>query len=164
MITLAHHELKDMMRLPLPTKTRQKRLEFRPSEQDIIHVYTQINQYVFDNELKMPKFRIGPRCRKYWGMCLGNNDIYDTGSFCEIKLMDKWFCAQWTVTILAHEMAHQHQWDIESVYRNNKGMDSIMSHGPSFFRFRDKLALYSMPLRTAHSQRKWFKYQDLTKC
>jgi hypothetical protein len=39
-----------------------------------------------------------------------------------------------------------------------------MSHGPTFFRFRDKLEKYGISLKTAHSQRKWFKHQDLFKC
>jgi hypothetical protein len=38
-----------------------------------------------------------------------------------------------------------------------------MSHGPSFFTFRDELSAVNIPLKTAHSQRKWFKYQDLFK-
>jgi hypothetical protein len=78
--------------------------------------------------------------------------------------MDKWFCAQWAVTVIAHEMVHQHQWDIEGPKRWRKGKDFLMSHGPTFFRFRDKLEKYGISLKTAHSQRKWFKHQDLFRC
>lgn len=152
------------MNLPLPTISEQKRLSFRPTLKDAKHVYHQLNEYVFDNELNLPNIDIAPRCRKYWGMCYGDNNLYKTGSYCQIRLMDKWYCPQWFVAVLAHEMVHQHQWDIESVNREYYGLPSLMSHGPTFFRFRDKLEHHDIPLKTAHSQRKWFKHQDLFKC
>ena len=164
MIQLAHHDLKDMMRLPLPTRYQQKRLAFRPTEFDIMHTYMQLNHRIFDNELNMPYFLIKPRCRKYWGMCVGEYQQFDTGSYCEIQLMDKWFCAQWAVTTLAHEMVHQYQWDVDRIERKNIGKDGLMSHGPSFFKFRDRLSKYNISLKSAHSMRRWFKHQDLFKC
>jgi len=39
-----------------------------------------------------------------------------------------------------------------------------MSHGPSFFNFRDLLLEHDIPLKTAHSQRRWYIHQDLFKC
>jgi hypothetical protein len=164
MIQLSNYSLEDMMNLPLPSIPEQKKLNFRPSYRDVVHVYNQVNEHVFDNELNMPRLLIAPRCRQYWGMCLGDDELHNTGSFCEIRLMDKWFCAQWAVTVIAHEMVHQHQWDIEGPKRWRKGKDFLMSHGPTFFRFRDKLENYGISLKTAHSQRKWFKHQDLFKC
>ena len=153
-----------MMNLSLPSKYEQKRLIFRPSMADAIHVYDQINVCVFDSELIRPKLHIAPRCRKYWGMCYGEIHKYKTGSHCEIRLMDKWYCTQWFVTIIAHEMVHQHQWDIDGPKREDLGKAAIMSHGPTFFRFKEKLAEYDIPLKTAHSQRRWFKYQNLFNC
>ena len=89
MIQLAHHDLKDMMRLPLPTRYQQKRLEFRPTEFDIMHTYMQLNHRIFDNELNMPYFLIKPRCRKYWGMCYGSYDSPSRNrSSCKIRLME----------------------------------------------------------------------------
>ena len=77
--------------------------------------------------------------------------------------MDKWFSPQWLVTILAHEMSHQYQWDILGKQRLAEGKEKIMSHGPSFFVFKDNLAKYDIPLKTSHSQGKWFKYQSMSK-
>ena len=97
-------------------------------------------------------------------MCSGAvRKYYSTGSYCEIEMMDKWFCPQWMVTTLAHEMCHQYQWDIVGPERDEQGYKPIMSHGPTFFQFRDDLNNHYIPLKTAHSQRRWFKHQDLYK-
>lgn len=75
--------------------------------------------------------------------------------------MDKWYCRQWLITTLAHEMCHQYQWDIIGEQRISGGKDRLMSHGPSFFIFRDKLKDQGISLKTAHRSRKWFRYQNL---
>ena len=75
--------------------------------------------------------------------------------------MDKWYCKQWLVTTLAHEMCHQYQWEIIGAERISMGKDPIMSHGPSFFLFRERLKEHGISLKTSHSKRKWFKYQNL---
>lgn len=155
--------LPEIMSLPLPSMTEQKRLHFRPSARQIHHVYELLNYHVFNEKLKKPHIMIAPRRQKYWGMCIGNLDIQKTGSFCTIELMDKWISVQWMVATIAHEMVHQYQWDIMGPKRFNEGKDFLMSHGPSFFTFREKLEHYMIPLKTAHSQRKWYKHQDLFK-
>ena len=164
MSSLEHYSLEDIMHLPLPSITCQKRLLYKPAIQDILHVYTQLNECVFDNELTVPEISMKPYRQKYWGMCIGEHDLQNTGTWCKFDLMDKFFCPQWVVTIVAHEMAHQYQWDIEGPERKSLGKESIMSHGPSFFKFREKLKRHQIPLKTAHSMRKWFKYQDMFKC
>jgi hypothetical protein len=78
--------------------------------------------------------------------------------------MDKWYCKQWLITVLAHEMCHQYQWDIQGMERLKRGKQPLMSHGPSFFVFRDKLKKHGISLKGAHSKRKWFWYQNLFKC
>ena len=163
MFKLSEYSLPDIMDLPLPSISNQKRLLFRPTLNDARHVYMLLNEKVFYSELHMPDIYIMPRRRKYWGMCLGDILPYETGSLCEIELMDKWFCPQWFVTVIAHEMAHQHQWDVEGPKRYRKGKAFLMSHGPTFFRFRDRMKRYGIPLKTSHSMRKWFKHQDLFK-
>lgn len=158
-------DLVDIMRLPLPTITDQRKLVYRPSAREVVHVYELLNHYVFDNSLTRPRIEIIPRCRKYWGMCMGErSSVLSKGSFCKIRMMDKWYCPQWMVTTLAHEMAHQYQWDIEGPEREYNGKNWIMSHGPSFFQFRNRLAEHYIPLKTAHSTRCWFKHQDMFKC
>ncbi len=155
--------LSELMDLPLPTISEQKRLLFRPSRHFVHHVYELINYEVFDSELYKPRLEIQSHCQKYWGMCMG--DIYrdSTGSHCTIRMMDKYFCPQWFVTTLAHEMVHQYQWDILGPEREKNGKDWLMSHGPSFFQFRNNLEWHGISLKTAHSQRRWFKHQNLFK-
>lgn len=153
--------LQELMVLPLPTRYQQKRLTFRPSRYLVHHVYELINYEVFDNVLQKPRLEVVPRCRKYWGMCMGHVRKDVTGSYCTIRMMDKWFCMQWMVTTLAHEMVHQYQWDILGPERQNDGKDWLMSHGPSFYEFKPNLEEHSISLKTAHSQRRWFEHQDL---
>jgi len=161
---LTNLSLSELMELPLPTPSQQKRLVFRPSRHLVHHVYELINYEVFDNTLYKPRIEVQPRCKKYWGMCMGHTtQDYYTKSHCEIVMMDKWFCMQWFVTTLAHEMVHQYQWDILGPERQMNGKDWLMSHGPSFHEFRPDLAEVNISLKTAHSQRRWFKHQDLFK-
>lgn len=161
---LNNYSLAEIMNSPLPPVYIQRKLPYRPSKSDIKYVYGELNRLVFANELSMPKLVLAPRCRKYWGMCIGHHAIYYDSSYCKIKLMDKWFCPQWMVTTLAHEMCHQYQWDIEGPKREKNGKEFLMSHGPSFFIFRDRLAEHNISLKTSHGQRRWFKHQDLFKC
>lgn len=151
------------MDLPLPSITDQKRLVYRPSKNEVHHVFELLNFYVFKNHLRTPSIHVLPRRRKYWGMCLGSYNRYSTGSHCEIELMDKWYCPQWMVATLAHEMCHQYQWDITGPERERQGYDPIMSHGPTFFQHKERLDKHYIPLKTAHSRRKWFMHQDMYK-
>lgn len=162
-MTYRNPTLREMMEAPIPSLTSQKRLSFRPSLEEAQYVYKLLNRDIFDNKLKMPTIKLAGRRRKYWGMCEASFNMYDTGSWCEIQLMDKWITIQWFVTVVAHEMCHQYQWDIDGPKRARKGKDFIMSHGPSFFKYRKKLKQHNIPLKTAHSMRKWYKYQDLFK-
>lgn len=155
--------LQELMSLPLPTKSLQKRLVFRPTRNFAHHTYELINHTVFNNTLRKPRLELRSNCRKYWGMCEGNIARDYTGSHCKIITMDKFFCAQWFITTLAHEMVHQYQWDVLGPERQANGKDWLMSHGPSFYAFREDLEPHNISLKTAHSQRRWFKHQDLFK-
>lgn len=155
--------LEKLMSTPLPTKTKQKRCLYRPNLEEVYRLYDLINKEIFKNKLSRPEICIGPR-RMCWGMCVGFHRTRSSGSRCVIKLSDKWYCIQWFVTILAHEMSHQYQWDILSPKRVKAGKDDIMSHGPSFFVHRSKIKKHSIPLKTAHSKNKWFKYQHMQHC
>lgn len=164
MARLTKYCLEEIMSLPLPSITSQKRLEYRPTLSEVYYVYELLNEEVFDCELNVPKIEVAGYRRKYWGMCVGHWDQQKSGSYCDILLMDKYFCAQWLVAIIAHEMVHQHQWDIETPRRLVRGKPGIMSHGPTFFRFKEKLEQFQIPLKSAHSMRRWFKNQNLFKC
>ena len=107
------------------------------------------------------------RCREYWGLCQAKHPIpkpNSSRSGCLIRLQDKWYCKQWLVATLAHEMCHQYQWDIVSKDRVSKGLKPILSHGPSFFIFKNKLAMYGIALKRAGSSTEWFKHQNMLKC
>lgn len=155
--------LRDLMALPLPPIYQQKRLVFRPDYWHINYVYRLLNDCIFDNELKKPEIILAPRCRTYWGMCLGETRRQNTGSYCRIRMMDKWISAQWMITTLAHEMAHQYQWDIIGPEREEEGKDFLMSHGPTFFQFRERMEEHDISLKVSHSQRRWYKHQNLFK-
>lgn len=160
---LLNMTLPEMMLIPLPSIPSQKRLVYRPSEEEVHYVYDLINRTIFDNVLIKPEIIIAGRCRNYWGMCYGDDKQHDTGTFCRIKLMDKWFCSQWMISVLAHEMCHQYQWDIFSHERAQKGKARVMSHGPSFYHYQPHLKQQGIALKTASSMKRWFKHQDLFK-
>ena len=156
--------LAELMREELPPIAYQKRLCYRTDYDEVVALYRLINKTIFNNKLIMPEIEVMARCRKYWGMCIGSHDKLKNGSYCKIELMDKWISPQWMIATLAHEMVHQYQWDIAGPEREAEGLNAIMSHGPSFFQFRDLLKEHNIPLKTAHSQRRWYKHQSLFKC
>jgi hypothetical protein len=61
-------------------------------------------------------------------------------------------------------MVHQHQWDIYSKERDKEGKEPIMSHGPSFYKFRKQLSEHGIVLKKSSGMNRWFKYQKLSKC
>jgi hypothetical protein len=155
--------IRAIMAAPLPSISYQKRRGFRVGPEDVKYAYKIINRYVFDNQLRMPEMSTGIT-RDYWGMCIGNIHAQPTGSYCTIKLSDKWFCPQWFMNVVAHEMAHQYQWDIDRYDRATLGLEPIMSHGPTFFAWRDRFDHYGLTLKTANGQKRWFAHQDFHKC
>ena len=157
--------LTELMRQELPPIAYQKRLLYRTDHNEVVMLYRLINKTIFDNKLKMPEIEVMARCRKYWGMCYGSYDTPTKNkSSCKIRMMDKWYCRQWLITVLAHEMCHQYQWDVQGIERRKIGKDPIMSHGPSFFVFRDKMKKHGISLKSAHGRKRWFKHQNFFKC
>ena len=159
--------LQRIMSQKLPTISAQKRLLYRTDLSEVKYLFKILNQEIFNNELSMPEFEILARCREYWGMCQAKHfmpNLSSSRSSCIIRLQDKWYCKQWLVATLAHEMCHQYQWDVISKKRIRKGIRPIMSHGPTFFVFREKLAKHGITLKRANSTNRWFKHQNLLKC
>lgn len=159
--------IRAIMATPLPSITYQRRKSFRPSDADVIYAYNIINKYVFDGVLRRPNLQQGT-LRKAWGYCSWESQEQENGSWCNIRLMDKWFCSQWFMNTLAHEMVHQYQWD---VYRYNyldaNGREMFTgsgAHGPSFYQWRDRFTVYDLTLKVSFGQRRWFRHQDFTKC
>jgi len=156
-----NNDLRELMQEDLPSIAYQKRLCYRTDYNEVVALYRILNKKIFNNKLEMPIIEVAPRCRKYWGYCFGEiARPPNRRSYCKIKLMDKWWSRQWLIITLAHEMCHQYQWDIIGEKRERQGKEKIMSHGPSFYVFRDKLAKYGIPLKRHHSKRRWFKTQN----
>jgi hypothetical protein len=156
-----------MMAYPLPSITYQRKKSFRPTEEDIIYSYNILNKYIFNNQLVRPEITQGI-IHKAWGLCQWHHDEQSTGSYCSIRLSDKWFCSQWFLNTLAHEMVHQYQWDINRWHHIEQyGKDINFgggAHGPSFYAWREQFSYYNLNLKISFGQRRWFKHQDFTKC
>ena len=152
----------------LPTISEQKRLPYRPAQWEVDSVYRALNRCIFDNQLTQPEIVLG-QWQKCWGMCIWEENRQRRGSWgkqgtwCNMRLSDKWYSPQWFITVMAHEMVHQYQWDVNRFERYDQGLDRDIdgSHGPSFFAWRGNLADWGIPLKTAHRMRKWFVHQDL---
>ena len=159
--------IRRIMEQPLPGITYQRRKSFRPSNEDIDYAYSIINRYVFDNRLIKPKI-VQRTLRKAWGSCQWEMEEQESGSWCTINLMDKWYCPQWFMNTLAHEMVHQWQWDVyRHEYQSWYGREMPIAgkgHGPSFHSWRSQFEHYGLNLKTYHRTKKWFKYQDFTRC
>lgn len=150
----------------LPDIRYQRRQDYRTSHREIVGLFKILNKEIFGNKLPMPEFRILQRATDYWGLCSAKHFVPVSGkrSNCIITMSNKWYCKQWLIATLAHEMCHQYQWDIHSIKRMKNGQKPLMSHGPSFFIFKEKLAKHGIPLKRAYGMRKWFKHQNLYKC
>jgi hypothetical protein len=159
--------IRNIMEAELPSITYQRRKMFRPSPADITYAYNVINRHVFKSVLRQPAIRTG-RVSRAWGVCTWHHKEQASGTQCDIWIADKWYCPQWFMNTLAHEMIHQWQWDVyrwehidkfgRDIYQNSGG------HGPSFYAWRDEFDYYGLNLKIFFRQRKWFKFQDFSRC
>jgi len=157
--------IRELISEDLPSKTEQRKRIYRPSIREARSVYRLLNQELFKNQLVIPKIILQERLMGYWGECIGDHSTFsEKRSRCKIIMSSSWFCKQWFIMCLAHEMVHQYQWDIWSKIREKNGKESLMSHGPSFYLFRNRFAKANIPLKDAYSPDKWFEFQDLMKC
>jgi hypothetical protein len=157
------NSLQTIMLTPLPPIEYQRKLSYRPSLEEVYTAYDLINLHVFDNKLIRPEIRIGRR-RGVLGWCWSYIRPRKTGSTCIILLTHKWCCIQWLYSILAHEMVHQYQSDIDRKDRALLGKGMLMKHGPNFFIHRNKLAQSGIILKTSYGLHHWLVYQDFKKC
>lgn len=162
------NELYNLMSKELPSTTYQRRLGYRTTRREVFGLFRLLNRDIFNDQLPMPQIEIMSNCRDYWGMCISTTEDYPDyrydKSYCIIRLSDKWYCRQWLISMLAHEMCHQYQWDIEGRRRTKKNKLPIMSHGPSFFKWRNKLEKHGISLKTSYSTKLWFRHQNLFRC
>ena len=161
------------MNAPLPNKTEQRKLPFRPSTYEVDALYNSINRHIFDNVLTEPEILLG-QWPQVWGSCSWEEKRQRRGShgklgtWCRMRLSDKWYSPQWFCAILAHEMVHQYQWDIDRwIYRDEMGRDPCQrsgAHGPSFHEWKPALEELGIPLKLSFGRRRWFQTQDLHRC
>lgn len=157
--------LNKLMSEELPNITYQKRKLYRTTQREVYNLFDILNEEVFDNQLPKPKIIVKTHMHKMWGECQGfYHKTKNKKSKCVILLNKNWYCKQWLITILAHEMAHQYQWDIQGEKRILEGKNPTMNHGPSFYRFKKKLNTFGIPLRYRLSPTKWFATQNLLEC
>ncbi len=159
--------LRRIMEAELPSLTYQRRKMFRPRAHDVVYAYDLINRQVFKNQLYRPDIKMG-RVNRAWGSCQWHWGEQRTGSYCDLWIADKWFCTQWFMNVLAHEMVHQWQWDVyrwdHQEYFGREPNTNGGGHGPSFFAWRDEFDYYGLNLKSWHRTKKWFRYQDFNKC
>lgn len=110
--------------------------KFRPTIADCREVFRSINRSVFNNELKMPSFRL-VYSKEFWGLCVG--DLGDP-TRCTIKMNKSFLSKRLFVYTMAHEMVHQWEW------LNNDDM----THGPKFFQWRNEMSKYGIVLSRAY--------------
>ena len=96
---------------------------YRPTIRSIKRSYSILNREIFSN--KLPKsselsFQIG-KVANCWGYCKKEKDQII------VKLLPEYGNRNFFITILAHEMVHVY----EAVYYDK------MTHGPTFFAFRE---------------------------
>jgi hypothetical protein len=156
-------DLKKLMDEPLPSKSLQRSKPYRPKMREVKALFRLINREIFYNRLPMPLFEIR-RLKDCIGMCYGREGpIRKTKSHCTLYLADRYYCRQWFISTLAHEMVHQYQWDVYSNILVKRGYHRHMSHGPTFYIWRKKLAKYNIALKsTVLKDKHWFTHQDVT--
>lgn len=155
------YTLKELMSEDFPNKTYMRRMGYIANMREVKSLFRLINEEVFYNKLSMPKIVLKSRLRDCWGICQGADKPFRKGkSRCTIVLAERWYCKQWLIMSLAHEMVHQYQWDIYSEIRCRQGKESLMSHGPSFYIFRKRLAKHGIPLREFNDHHKWLSSKE----
>lgn len=152
----AKQELITLLNTPLPSKRVQRRANFRPSKEQKDVVFKVLNSALFDGKLSKPVILM--RTMRYWGLCT----VYDDPKlWSKIKISNQCFCLQWFTLILAHEMVHQYQWEIDGPeIAKNKG-EVFIDHNETFFKFKDRFADHGLLLAEEYSREKWLKHQDL---
>ena len=147
-----------IMESELPEHSEIK-LGYRPTLREAKHYYKLLNRYIFGNQLTPTKIKIG-RMRECWGYC---DDCSSSPSDpkTQIHLTTKFPCLQFFIAVLAHEMIHQYQWEVEGPERALKGRRHMFGHGKSFFRWRRKFKKLGIPLSVYGDHHSVIKNRDI---
>jgi hypothetical protein len=140
--------LAKLLSTPLPSKRVQRRANYRPTKEQMSLIYDILNDCLFEGKLKKPTIHV--RSIKVWGLC----SVYDDPSiYSVIRISKECFCLQWFVLILAHEMVHQHQWEIDGPEVAKAGGEILVDHSASFFKFTEKFKEHGIALSEAYSKK-----------
>lgn len=161
---MKNSKLHQMMNEDLPSIYQQKRKSYTTTINEIRKIYKLINSEVFNDKLPNAKLILKKRIPDAWGMCIGNKLPTKTKSGCILIIGRNWYCKQWLIMTIAHEMSHQYQWDVIGYNRLQKNKEPLMSHGPTFYKFRSKMNRVGIPLKRVIHGSNWFKKQNLLKC
>lgn len=157
--------IQQIMEEPLPSIAAQRRKVYRPSLEEVQDLYDLINYHIFDYRLQMPTI-VARQMKNTWGFCQWLPKE-ENGSWCHIHLNNKWYCKQWLVDTLAHEMVHQYQWDIHRWELLGQGIKiseyTYAHHGKSFYAWRNKFKVHGLYLKKYICDKRWFKYQTFAK-
>ncbi len=123
---------------------------FRPWVCEVNEFHGLLNTEIFQNELPTPKFKMYRPVDNEIGWCEGRELSSKNNSACVIGLAHVFPDIQHFIMILAHEMVHQWQWDCLSRSRLAQKKLPIMSHGKSFYSFRDRFKPFYIPLFRAY--------------
>lgn len=118
--------------------------DYVPTLKDTKFYYSILNRFLFENKLTQPKFKIF-RLRGSWGYFLGMKEEEDIDEF-EIVMTNRFPSIRTFIIALAHEMVHQHQWEILGKIDVKKGKSPNINHGPTFFCWREKFSTLNIPL------------------
>jgi hypothetical protein len=146
-----------LLTTPLPSKRVQRRANYRPTKEQMGLIYDILNDCLFEGKLKKPTIYM--RSMKFWGLC----SVYDDPKiYSIIRINNECFCLQWFILILAHEMVHQHQWEIDGPeVAKTTGGEIVVDHTESFLKFTDKFAEHGLSLKEAYSKYEWFTNQNI---
>jgi hypothetical protein len=106
--------------------------KFRPTISDCREIWRNINRNVFNNELKMPSFRL-VYTKAFWGECQG---VLEDQTRVKMKINKSFLSKRLFINTMAHEMVHQWEWLV----------NENMTHGPQFFLWREQLTNYNITL------------------
>ena len=151
-------ELVKIMQTPLPPIEYQKKRLYVPDVEEIRYLHKILNEVVFGNKLRDPPLKL--KNMMYFGLCSGYAETNKLPHHAAIALQRRYHCVQWVVLILAHEMAHQYQWEVDGAVRLVEGKRPLLSHGPTFYKFSKQLKEYGIPLRKSYCSHLWLATQN----
>lgn len=139
--------LLDLMNIPLEKHSIQIKKPYRPPLSEVQECFDILNCVIFDSKLR-PNIQIKNclQSQHNHGIC----ESYSDPIISIITINNIWYCKQWMITVLAHEMAHQYQWDVIGEERIKKNRPRLLSHGPSFFVLRERLNEFNIPLKRVY--------------